>query len=208
MFKKLPFYLPLLCLIGCAHTPSVDTLNPTVSTTPEVADTKTATPGKAATPINTWEIRGLMGVKSPKKAFSAQFIWLQQGATHYNLRLMGPFGNGTVVIQRRGGAVSYQDEHRQLTSNNASSLFQKTTGISLPVEALYYWIRGLPAPGGSAQTTYDTQHHLTTLQQAGYRIQYTQYETVNDYALPKKLLLTGNGLVIKVIVKSWALGSR
>ena len=188
-----------LFLLGCASKHSAPPSAETTTTPPPVAVIK------KTRQLSSWEIQGLMAVKSPKKSFSANLIWLQQGPHHYHLRLMGPFGNGTVLINRQGENVTYQDDHTRITAPEASSLLYKKTGVRLPVDALYHWIKGLPTAAPITQATYDKQHHLLTLQQQGYILQYASYESINGYALPKKITLNGHHLMVKLIIKHWQL---
>lgn len=214
----------LLILSGCArnaqptersapgllnNSPSATTTTTTPSQVGATATGKlseTAKPdghAKSTAAINSWEIKGLMGVRSPKKSWSAQINWVQNGPGSYHIRLYGPMGGGTVLIDRSNGVVTYQDGNKKVSSKQASTLMQQQTGIALPVESLYYWVRGLPAPGGVGTTQYGAQHQLLMLRQSGYTLTYSDYLSKGGYQLPTKLRLEGHGLLIKLVIKSW-----
>lgn len=154
-------------------------------------------------PVAVFEMQGLLGARTPKKAWSANVIWVQHGPGRYHLRLFGPMGGGTVLIKREQGMVFYQDAHHHLQGKQAQVLLKQQTGVDLPVELLYYWVRGLPAPGGHASAIYDAQKRLMRLNQAGYVVDYTQYQQVKQYMLPVKMKLQGKGLTAKVVVRAW-----
>ncbi|MFI4963186.1 MAG: lipoprotein insertase outer membrane protein LolB, partial [Legionellales bacterium] len=97
--------------------------------------------------VSSWEINGAMAAKNKSKGWSATMNWLQQGPSAYQIRLIGPLGGGSVLIKRSGSTVSFQDGAKKSTSSNADELLVQQTGIRLPVNNLYYWVRGLPAPG-------------------------------------------------------------
>jgi outer membrane lipoprotein LolB len=153
--------------------------------------------------VSSFEIQGAMAAKSNKKGWSASLNWVQTGANNYQIRLLGPIGSGTVLINRQGGVVTFQDGAKKSTSNNADELLAQQTGIRLPVNHLYYWVRGLPAPGGNPSTHYDQFNHLVQLQQSGYSINFTRYTSVNGVDLPSMIHLQGNGVMVKVVIKQW-----
>lgn len=153
--------------------------------------------------VSSWEISGAMAAKNQNKAWSASLNWKQQGLNQYQIRLFGPLGSGTVMIEKKGNVITYQDGPKKVSSGNPDELLYQQTGIRLPVSNLYYWVRGLTAPGSIQSVKYDQYNHLSTLKQAGYTINYTRYTSVNGIDLPSKINLFGHGVTIKVVIKKW-----
>lgn len=162
---------------------------------------------KAQTPatVSSFEIRGALAAKAKSKGWSASMHWLQEGPNSYHIRLMGPLGSGTVLINKQGNTITFQDGSKKITSNDAASLLLKQTGIKLPVNNLYYWVRGLPAPGAVQSTQRNSTHYLKQLKQNGYVIDFNQYTSISGLILPSNIRLEGNGIMIKVIIKYWKL---
>jgi outer membrane lipoprotein LolB len=183
---------------------TLDQSTTTKSTTTETKTTKlqNQAKGKAST-ISSWEIRGAMAAKNKAKGWSATLNWTQSGPNNYQIRLIGPIGAGSVLIKKEGGTVSFQDGKKRNTSSNADELLQKQTGIRLPVSNLYYWVRGLPAPGGVQSEHRDPANNLVSIRQNGYTITFAQYTSVNGINLPKMVRLDGNGVMVKVIINNW-----
>lgn len=129
--------------------------------------------------------------------------WVQQGANSYQIRLMGPLGGGAVLISKKGNTITFQDGSKITTSTNADELLLKQTGIRLPVNNLYYWVRGLPAPGGVQSEKHDQFNHLIQLKQNGYTIDFNKYTSVKGIDLPSMIRLEGNGVMVKVVIKNW-----
>ena len=163
----------------------------------------TGKPKKQATAITSWDLSGALAAKNKNKGWTASLNWLQQGPNRYQIRLFGPLGGGTVIVEKQGTTVTFIDGNKKITSSNADELLQKQTGVRLPVHSLYYWVRGLPSPGAVQSSQHDQNNHLTSLQQGGYNINYSDYTSLGDYDLPGKIHLEGNGVVIKVIIKHW-----
>lgn len=153
--------------------------------------------------VSNWELNGAMAVKSPKKSFTATVNWLQRGLGSYQIRMFGPLGSGSLLIKKSGRSVTLQDGAKKISSNNADKLFLQQTGVALPVSNLFYWVRGLAAPGSVQSSKRDAYNHLSALRQAGYSIKYLRFTSVNGTDLPSKILLKGHGLSIKFIIKRW-----
>lgn len=153
--------------------------------------------------ISSWDLNGAMAVRSKSKAWTASVSWMQQGQNSYQIRLMGPIGSGTVLIQKQGGVVRFQDGAKKASSANADQLLVQQTGVRLPVANLYYWVRGLTAPGGVQSEKRDAAGNLMLLQQAGYTIQFGGYTAVSKAALPTQIRLQGQGVAIKLVIKHW-----
>ena len=160
---------------------------------------------KSAESVTSWNLNGAIAARNSKKAWTASVNWVQQGPNQYNIRLFGPLGGGTVLIQRNGNTITYQDGPKKITSDNADALLQQQTGVRLPVSHLYYWVRGLPASGAIQSVKRDPNGRLIAMQQAGYSINYDGYIlTAQGVALPSKIRLQGNGVLIKLIIKHWS----
>lgn len=168
--------------------------------TPSLGQQKTS-----ASAISSWRIQGGMAAKSKSKGWSARMNWVQQGPASYQIRLMGPLGSGTVMIDKQGKTIRFQDGAKTSTSSNAEELLLKSTGIRLPVSNLYYWVRGLPAPGAVQAQQQDSAHHLMLLRQNGYTIHFMQYTSVKGIDLPSMIRLEGNGIMVKVMIRSWSI---
>lgn len=167
---------------------------------------KSTVEGKAAVSsqtISSFELSGAIAARNKTKSWTATINWLQQGAGHYQIRLFGPLGSGTVMIDKKGGKVVLRDGPKNVSSNNADQLLKKQTGVGLPVASLYYWVRGLPAPGPVQSAKRDKYNNLTLLRQGGYTIEFPTYAAVGKAHLPRQIKLNGNGVFIKLIIKKW-----
>lgn len=186
-----------LCLLTACAPPRPAEEQPTNKVIPlEKRKAETAT-------VSSWQIHGAMAAKSKTKGWSATMNWVQHGANSYQIRLMGPLGGGTVLINKSGNTITFQDGPKTSSSTNADELLLKQTGIRLPVNNLYYWVRGLPAPGAIQSEKHDEYNHLVQLKQSGYVIDFTKYTSVKGIDLPSMIRLEGNGVMVKVIIKSW-----
>ncbi|MGL5741354.1 MAG: lipoprotein insertase outer membrane protein LolB [Legionella sp.] len=153
--------------------------------------------------VSSWEIRGAMAAKNKAKGWSTAMNWIQSGPSTYQIRLMGPLGSRTVLIDKKGNTITFQDGPKKITSHNADELLAEQTGIKLPVNNLYYWVRGLPAPGPVEAEHHDQYNHLTQIKQSGYTINFNQYTSEKGIDLPSMIHVEGNGVTVKVVIKKW-----
>lgn len=158
---------------------------------------------KQTASLSSWELSGAMAARGKKKSWTASVNWLQNGPGSYQIRLFGPLGSGTVMIDKKGSVVTLRDGPKKVSSSSADALLRKETGIGLPVANLYYWVRGLPAPGAVQTAQRDPNKRLLLLRQAGYTIQYLGYSAVGKAALPSHIRLQGHDIFIKMVIKKW-----
>ena len=187
-----------VCILTACAPPRPASQAPINETMPvEKREKKTAT-------VSSWVIKGALAAKNKKKSWTASLNWKQQGSSKYQIRLFGPLGSGTVMIEKNGGVITYKDGDKRVTSGNPDQLLFEQTGIRLPVRNLYYWVRGLPAPGAVQSKSYDDYNHLKTLKQDGYTVNYLSYTSKGRVDLPSKIKLTGHGVFMKLIIKNWS----
>ncbi len=192
--------LTLISLLGACATPTPPGTE--APTTPE--DKKTAAKRiNAAKHLSSWRITGAVAAKNKQKAWTASLNWRQQGLNRYQLHLFGPLGGGSVSVEKNGQLVTYKDGAKKVTTSNIDQLFYKETGVRVPLHNLYYWVRGVKAPGAVQSSHKDGAGHYTSLTQSGYTIRYENYQTVKGTDLPTKLRVSGPGGQLKLIIKQW-----
>ncbi len=201
----LPILLSLFVITSCAPS-TLQEKSSLLSTTKQAekldkAQVKKQT--RAAKHLNAWSITGAVAAKNKRKTWTASLTWNQQGPSRYQVRLFGPLGSGTVLVEKKGARISYHDGTKHLTTTNVDELLYKETGVRIPLHNLYYWVRGIKAPMAVTSSQHDAEGRLTTLTQAGYTIQYENYQSVNGFMLPTKLRVNGPGGSLKLVIKQW-----
>lgn len=148
-----------------------------------------------------WELSGKVGIRTNENSQSASLIWLQE-QQHYQIDIHGPWGQGGASITGMPGDVTVNvSGGEQFKGSNPEFILYNELGWELPINDIYWWIRGLPSP----ETPYThslENNRLKSLQQRGWDIQYIRYNSLTP-ALPNKVRLTRNELKITVVVNSW-----
>lgn len=161
---------------------------------------------KTLTSVQTWNLQGLMAVRTHQDAFSATLKWQQQ-QQNYSILLLGPMGTNAVQLSGviAGPAQLVTADGKKYSANSAEDLLTKQLGWHLPVSNLFYWVRGLPVPNVAASKQFDRYNHLTQLEQQGWRIQYLRYSAANHVDLPTKIFLDNPSINVKIVISQWML---
>lgn len=187
--------LLILTLLSSCATP------PTVS--PE-AGTAWAARQSRLMRFNTWRADGRIGVISGQDGWHANFLWAQQDSG-YRIDLIGPLGQGRVVVESDGWEVRVQTQDGQnWSAPDADDLLERTLGVRLPVNGLRYWARGLPEPGSTPVLQMDASGRLTRLEQNGWVIEYPAYaSTLFNLDLPARITARREDLSVKLVIEQW-----
>lgn len=156
--------------------------------------------------LDRWQLQGRVGVRGDQGNWHGSLRWIAQDKQD-RLIVSGPFGQGGIVIQVQANWIRIeQADGRTRISDRPDRLLEEVLGVAVPLTALRYWIRGLPAPG-PAEIAYASDGRLQRLLQRGWQVEYLEYQTVGLGALPVKLILMGpRGVRLKLIVDHWGIG--
>ena len=175
--------LGLLALAGCQALPP-------------------APPGDSPGDLKSWDLSGRFGYRAGEDGGSASIDWRQradQGELHFS----GPLGVGSARISWRPGFAELDTGKEQVTALNSTELAWRLTGLMLPVEAMQYWVRGLPSPEYEAEPEFDQLGQLTSLQQAGWSLTFDRYAPVDGLQLPFRIRATNDNQRFTLIIKDW-----
>lgn len=157
--------------------------------------------------MSSWRMQGKVGVQFRDESASFGISWLQQGNGQYEMNIKNPL-TGSIVAYLKGSpsSVTLQADGKTYQDSNAEQLLQSQMGVSLPLEGMKYWVRGVPSPDSPVdKVELDDQGRPKMLQQAGWVMEYTGWQGNDSNALPEKLSLTraAESTKVKVIAKDW-----
>ena len=155
--------------------------------------------------VRSWTISGALAMKAPQRGFTANLNWQQhRNIKNYKMSLYGPLGIGAVRITSSPSQVTLMRGNGEtFKASSAQALMAKNLGWNIPVNNLYYWVRGLPAPGAASNKSFDKYHHLTRLQQSGWSIHFLRYTAVGKYDLPNKIIFRNRQLSGTLVISGW-----
>jgi outer membrane lipoprotein LolB len=149
-------------------------------------------------------LKGRVAVAAGAQGFNARLRWAQDGK-RAQVALEGPLGAGAVHIDATGSDLDIVTANgARLTSDAARAELNARLGFDPPLTSLRYWILGVPDPASPADETLDpARHHLTRLEQDGWRIDYGGYIAVGSEWLPARLTLERADVRVKLLVDDW-----
>ena len=156
--------------------------------------------------FNRWTAEGKIALRSPEQSESASMRWQQDGASS-RLSLSGPLGAGATSLYSDGRSLVIRQGEEVTTWDLASetTILEEKTGWDLPLLALRYWIKGVPAPGLPVQGSEQGPEPalLQVLRQDGWVIRYEDYADFGQFTLPTALRLQHQDTSLRLIIRTW-----
>ncbi len=156
--------------------------------------------------VSSWTATGRIAINTEEEAWNATLHWVQR-QNAYRIRLIAPLGQGGVQITGDESAVVLRTSDNELyKAADPESLLYDSTGWSLPLSGLRYWLTGLDDPNGPPPVwTLDVAGRLERLDQAGWVIDFQRYQEEGFPALPTKLRLRNERVAMRIVVNRWEL---
>ncbi|UCB53697.1 MAG: outer membrane lipoprotein LolB [Thiotrichales bacterium] len=157
--------------------------------------------------IDNWTIKARLGVQTETEGGSFDVFWQQQ-ADRYDIRLVAPMGQGAVhIVGDDGGVTISLADGRSEYSDNAEELFHAMTGLSLPVNGLRDWLRGIPIQHEAIQNiSWNENGQLYKIEQTGWQVEMGRYKVIADHDLPHAFYLGQEQrpeLSVRLLVREW-----
>jgi outer membrane lipoprotein LolB len=75
-------------------------------------------------------------------------------------------------------------------------------GWSVPIKSLPFWLRGIPAHAPFV-AHYNAYGLIDSMEQQGWTIRYTSYTDMDNYDLPRRIILSRPGMDITIVLNHW-----
>ncbi|MGM0571595.1 lipoprotein insertase outer membrane protein LolB [Marinobacter sp.] len=157
--------------------------------------------------FNHWVLTGKLAVRQPGDSGSAVINRWTQSNEHYQLALSSSFlGMGSTRLEGTPGFIELElPDGETYASSDPQGLIYAATGWELPIEALVWWVRGLPAPEGDFRLAFDRDGRLAQVEQKGWTIRYERWRGFIDDQpdLPARLTARKGDKLVRLVVSSW-----
>jgi len=160
--------------------------------------------------LTQWKITGKIAFIQNKKRESASLVWqVDTEKQTQKLNLNSYLGINILHLESKNGLHLIKVDGEKHTSSNLEQLIYSLTGLTLPANALNYWLKGLPYLP-SDKIAYNDQTHLPETLTSFYnfstwQIHYDRYQLIKEHRLATSFTLKKDDLLIKIAIKKWHL---
>lgn len=210
-------------LVKLALNPQVVAMQPPVSLnirTPLAARVQTVTPPRvyakqalwqqrqlAMGRMQKWSMGGRAALRFKGEAWTFGLSWAQRNRQQYSLQIRNPI-TGTVVglLDQGSGRATLKVRGKTSTGSDAERLLQQQLGVKMPVNGMPFWIRGVMAPQYlEGKVSLDIKGRPKQIVQAGWVIDYFNYQSLSFDALPKKVNISRaqEQVNVRIVAKQW-----
>ncbi|MBS0556656.1 MAG: outer membrane lipoprotein LolB [Proteobacteria bacterium] len=194
---KLAMLVVLLALAACAPV--------RVRETPAALAAQQAREAQLA-PLAHWTLAAHIGVSNGRDGGSGDLSWEQNGdAFHFTVR--APVTGKTWTLSGDAGRVVLEGVDPQPdVDSDAQRLLHDRLGWDVPLADLRAWVRGLRAAGSGASMQFDAQNLPAVIEQDGWRVEYRDWFTDRDPAMPRKVFASHGDARVRLVIENWGDG--
>jgi outer membrane lipoprotein LolB len=146
-----------------------------------------------------WQLDGRAAVAVGTQGWQATLNWQQHGESS-EVHLAGPFGVGALVLKRSPDGLSLNGAP---PSDAVLAQLQERLGFDLPLDHLRFWLLGVPDPAAAFDLKRNSQDRASQLTQDDWIIEYDRYMPVAGDVLPAHLVLSREGVRVRIAVDRW-----
>lgn len=207
-YARTALLLGVLTLSACANintsNTSVDSKNPATLTKEALSPTLEAAQHQAQlSNITDFKIEGRIAVQSEGHGIFGNIRWAHSKENDV-IDLYSPLGNKIANIIKTPDGVSLNSQDgNTIKAQDAETLTELTLGWRLPISKLSDWIVGRPAGGLASESLWDEKGLLSKMTQDGWELNYMQYQSGNQPALPSKINVRNPKMNLRIVIESW-----
>ncbi len=155
-----------------------------------------------------WSIRGRVALYLDDEVYNLGLGWVRNQGNS-KIKLEASLGQGVVLLEKTNSSVKLTtSEGENYTGKNAEQVLLQSTGWSIPIEGLEYWILGINHPESDYLPEIDFAGRANSLRQNNWNINYLEYSTTdldqyNNPELPRKMYMKRYNLALKIVVDQW-----
>lgn len=158
--------------------------------------------------LSQWQLKARASVTYRDENWPFGIEWHQQSANQYVMLIKHPLTkNELAKIIKSSNKVSLTSNGRLYQDSSAERLIEKHMGVKFPVKGMTYWVRGIASPDYQVKSvSLDGKGRPVMLQQAGWIIQYSKYNSNKLDALPTLLKVSRaipQPVQVKMRVRQW-----
>ena len=146
-----------------------------------------------------FDLSGRLAARYGNESFSGNLAW-RHAKSSDEMLITSALGAGVARLVREGEEIILSTaEPKEYRAADAEALTEEVLGFRVPLAGLADWVRGRPSEKAPAKTDYGDDGRLRSLEQAGWKIDYLQYEG----RLPSRMRLSYPGIELRLAISQW-----
>jgi len=155
--------------------------------------------------LTQWTAKGRIALVAQGEGGSGSFVW-QQRSERTELAVRGPLGAGGLQVVTDGSVLKVSDGTGQpLDGDAARAALERRLGVTLPLDALRYWMLGIPAPETAGGLVQPATGSTPGFVQGGWVVSYEVLGVQAGWRLPSRLSATTGATRVRIVVDDWVL---
>lgn len=151
-----------------------------------------------------WTVRGRLGVSDGHDSGSGSLEWTQDGAV-FRFVMQAPVSGKTWVLSGDADHATLEGLRDQtLRGGSAAQLLESALGWHVPIGQLAEWARGMRAPG-AARITFRPDGLPASIEQAGWKVDYIDYDTSQMPPLPSRVFASSGAYKVRLAIHAWSM---
>jgi outer membrane lipoprotein LolB len=157
--------------------------------------------------LNQWDLTAKFSVSTKDGTESGSIRWILNPAEE-RLDVLSPTGSVVAQLTMTESEARLKTDDRETVAKDADTLFKDVMDISLPVNALRYWVRGLDSPDLPLESVEkDGEGRITELSQDGWQLAYNGNISIESgshrFEVPRRLTATRGDIEIRWASTEW-----
>ncbi|TQV76472.1 outer membrane lipoprotein LolB [Aliikangiella marina] len=174
-----------------------------ISLTGCLSQPKLYTPSGNLADQQNWQLKARVAIKTPEDSVNATLDWQTQSQA-FDFHLYGTFGvTYAQLIQEPNQAVLKLPDDKIFYHQDAQQLLYQSLGWDFPIEALSFWIKGLPSYKPGEIVSRNEAGQLAEVLLNDWQIEFQRYKQYAGYTMPRIVKATHPQMSLKVVVKEW-----
>ncbi|MCK9282959.1 MAG: lipoprotein insertase outer membrane protein LolB [Rhodocyclaceae bacterium] len=150
--------------------------------------------------IAAFSIEGRLSLRQGERPYAAHIAWRHDPASD-EIFITGPLGQGIAELSRNaGGAKLVTADRKTTTAADWTALAEELLGVPLPLSGMAHWIAG-----EASASAWDDLGRPLKAQEAGWNIDYLDYEVARPDALPVLVELRRDDIEVRIRIDEWLL---
>lgn len=156
--------------------------------------------------LKPWRAQGSLVVNSKEQGvINATFTW-DAKVSGFDIRLIGPLGLKSYRITEDANGARVTGDNQEYIGASAEMLLYDALGVRVPLQNMQDWVVGLQGSATDAQR--DRLGRIRTMlvtddEKTRWNVDFQRYAAVDDLQLPKRIVVTGTDVEIRMSVRSW-----